>query len=163
MYRVEPTNPLGIVAYVLCKFFTWRDDKEDLIHIGYKALVRAQAKYRPDGGRTFLSFATLCIRRDIIKYLCREKAKMSHFEMTDMDEILDKPPEYDRSLITRETINELVKVLTERDREIVHLHFVQGYRQDEIAKLIGTTRQRVQQILTEACTRMREEYVLQNS
>lgn len=70
---------------------------------------------------------------------------------------VDPAKEAELSLDNAEMIDKIKKCLTKREFEILWQHLGIGYTRKEVGKLIGVSRERVKQILTDAITKVRQK------
>ncbi|MDQ0339909.1 RNA polymerase sigma factor [Caldalkalibacillus uzonensis] len=63
---------LNTVGHICQRYVTWNDEEAS---IGLLAFNRAIETYQPSAGRTFLNYAYLLIKRDLIDYYRRENKK----------------------------------------------------------------------------------------
>lgn len=74
---------LNTVSHLCKRYMTWSDEESS---IGLIAFNRAIDSFQPQGGRTFLNYVYLLIKRDLIDYFRREK----HSQHLSLDHGLDE-------------------------------------------------------------------------
>jgi RNA polymerase sigma factor len=111
------------------RFLTWSDEEAS---IGLLALNRAIDTFKPNGGRTFLSYAYLLINRDLIDYFRKEKKEGSNLILvtqeedtsTNLIDVKKSMESYQQDTETTELIEEILEfseVLKQFDIEFEHL------------------------------------------
>lgn len=79
-------------------------------------------------------------------------------EASIMDTIIE---EEDRKLL-EQRVNNLLKVLTDRQKEAVYLRFIQGMEYEEVGDLLEMTPPAVRKLVSRAIKRMREDFFREN-
>ena len=153
----------GLVYYTMNKYFytttSEYDIKEDLAQVGYMALYKAIQTY--DEGRTeFSTYAVKVIKskminflqNDLYKYVSKGGLKSIH-NNEGLDEDSEKMRDRNMGRMDDDTevnANELLDYIKdykdERAYRIVCL-LNEGYTYDEIGKIIGLSKQRINQII----------------
>jgi RNA polymerase sigma factor (sigma-70 family) len=97
------------------------------------------------------------------------KVKKSYIELSVVDEndkisfdidvsIEDKLIDTENRLLIKKQIEEMLSSLTERQREIIYLRYVQEYDYEEIAKLLNITIHSCRKLVSKALQSLREKY-----
>jgi len=152
-------------------FFSTIGTQDDLVQFGYIGLLAAIRTYRPDMGASFRTYASTCIRNEIVSALRSESSK-KHGTLTgaySLDEASDTQdsaslmdtgrPTPEERLLAAEYSRQLATFvstrLTEREREVFFRH-ARGYSYSEIAlqldittKAVDGTMQRVRKKMSE--------------
>jgi len=137
-----------------------RVSREEIESDGMLGLVLAAESWESDhpSGTSFASYAFGRIRWKILNEARRrrnhELPRVSDGVAEGGEDVADVPLQRDASDIT-ERLPSLLDGLTERERAIVELRYMNGYRSDRIALQFGVTRQRVAQILQRALGKLR--------
>jgi len=131
-------------------FFSQMGTQDDLMQCGYIGLLHAIRKYRPGMGAAFKTYASTCIRNEIVSALRAEQSK-KHETLTTASSLDDEietvcldaresTPE--ERLLAADYSEQLALFmetkLTEREREVLKRH-ARGYSYSEIALQLGTT------------------------
>lgn len=160
------TDNIKLVYFVYTKYFMAKDggrEKDDLISEGMIGLINASNKYDSSRSSKFATFACVCIWQQMCKYLRDNKArltagvvsldaeiKISEGTSITMKDVIGGGEE---DLITEKQIfDELV--LSDKEREVLKYKYM-GYTQEEIAGILGISRQRVNRIIDTARDRYR--------
>ena len=161
------TDNIKLVYFVYNKSFSAKDDgreKEELIAEGMLGLTKAAVKYDVTRGvATFATFACKCIWQQMCKYLRDNKARLTtnivsiDAEVKSVEggtlTIQDLVAGQEEEVQTEKQIfDELI--LSDREREILTYRYM-GYTMDEIASMLGLSRQRVNMIIAVARNRYR--------
>lgn len=176
--------------YIINRYFNDLDyeTKKDLVSVGAFGIMNAIDNYQSDRG-LFSTLASKCIRRVIIDYLIKEQ---KHQGLVSLEGII-KVEKEGKDLSLKETIKdpnnlvdiledeeqnnqikkimlEVIKTLSERDKEIAILYFGIGIRyheQVEIAEELGITRQavslRVKRIVSKISTSLQQAGIIENN
>lgn len=157
---------MKLVYYVYKKVFSIKDggrEREELIQEGMLGLVKASLKYDKSKNITFATFAYQCILRQMQMYLRNNKPRLEASPLSlsatikdvegDQLTIGDMVATDDDGLETeRQIFDELV--LSDKEREVLEYRYM-GYKQDEIGKIMGISRQRVSKLTFTARNRWR--------
>lgn len=142
---------------------------DDLLSFGFEGLLKAFNSFEPEKGLKCVSFITLCVEREYIKALSKQKYKgrnkyniVSLNDKTKVDkhggrekyveEIVGDEISIpvDEEAISSATINEFKyianNILSERDQLVAYKFFIEGKTFEEIGNEVGITRQRAHQI-----------------
>ena len=159
--------------------FTRLAERMDLIQEGNIGLIQAIDSYDPDSGYTFLAFARTCIRNRILSFIQQSSKVLfildtpvfedSEEYITRADMVADEPTilgdasyriaedvmmEEERRQMLYATIEKLPR----REREVIQLLYGVGMRDamslQEVAMLLGVTKERVGQIRNKALMRL---------
>ena len=147
---------------------------EDLVQIGSIGLLQAIERFDPDRGRDLAGFAVPTIAGEIRHHL-RDRATVVRIPRRYADSgaprsavALSSTDEADgrlgRALATdapydssedRLTLVAGLRLLTVRERRIMHLRFFAGLSQDEIAEQVGVSQVQVSRLIRASLERMR--------
>ena len=75
------------------------------------------------------------------------------------DSILDFIIEEEGRLALEQKVNDLLNILTDRQKEAVYLRFLQEMEYDDVANLLDMTAPAVRKLISRAIKRMREEFL----
>jgi len=145
-----------LVATIISRegFFSQTGTRDDLMQYGYIGLLRAIRTYRSGMGAAFKTYASTCVRNEIVSALRAEKSK-KHGALTTASSLDDEMNRENETalLATREPTPEerllaadysrqlttfMKTKLTEREREVLKRH-ARGYSYSEIALQLSTT------------------------
>lgn len=165
---------LRLVAHIVKKFENTKEDKDDLLSIGTFGLIKAVDTYNFKQGTKLATYAARCIENEILMHLrSNKKYKETSSlyapigedkegnEIRLCDIIEDPSPSISDAIILEEhnhNLNEALKILTERELEIIarrfglNDHFIET--QKEIAKSLKISRSYVSRIEKRALTKL---------
>ncbi len=167
---------LRLVAHIIKKYDTDRNDAEDLISIGTIGLIKAIDSYDPDQGTRFATYAGKCVQNEILMYFRAQKKYASQISLAEPievdkegnpltildvmqieDTVIDQIHLKNRTALALEAIR---VCLNERERMILSMRYGLGKRkcttQREIADQLGISRSYVSRIEKAALSKMRE-------
>jgi RNA polymerase sigma-70 factor (ECF subfamily) len=84
------------------------------------------------------------------------KGKMSVQEMP--GELPDDSKDFTEQILNEDALKKAMKILTERQKEVILLKFIEGYKNGEIAKIIGASEGAVKLLQFRALKKMREYF-----
>lgn len=165
---------LRLVAHIVKKYGNTRTDNEDLIQIGTIGLIKAVDTYEPNKGTKLATYAARCIENEILMHLRAIKHSRQDVSLNDpigmdaegneitLEDILsaddENVPEIVEVLINSAEIQERLKTLEPREREILIERFGLGGQEEktqrEIAKRMGISRSYVSRIEKRALTKL---------
>ena len=174
---------LRLVVFIARRFENTGINLEDLISIGTIGLIKAITTYRLDKNIKLATYASRCIENEILMHIRKiagQKAEVSLDEPintdhdgnelllsdvlgTDEDVIL-KPMEDDVDLCV---LRQAVKMLPEREREIVLMRFgLQGRKeltQKEVAQKMGISQSYISRLEKRIMLKLKKELIKQTS
>ncbi|MGN1104975.1 MAG: RNA polymerase sigma factor [Candidatus Coproplasma sp.] len=119
-----------VFAYALSKSGN-KHDADDITQDTFVQVYRYAAQYQPQGKPMAW---IIKIELNLIRRYFQLKSRTVEF-----DESLDNTPSggnCEEALINNEFLREIMKTLTEEEREVITLHVVSGMKHREIAKLL---------------------------
>lgn len=170
---------LRLVAHIVKKYETKKDNVDDLISIGTIGLIKAVDSYYPNKGIKLTTYAARCIENEILMFYRTDKKNSKNIsinesigfdkegnEITLLDIIKTPKPDYAMDIHEKDNIK-LMKTyfnnLTEREKEIITkrygLNNSDEITQKKIAKELGISRSYVSRIEKRALTKMLREFI----
>ena len=168
---------LRLVSHIVKKYYATAPDSEDLVSIGIIGLVKAVDTFKIDSGTRFSTYATICIRNEILMHFRAQKKKSGEISINetidvdrdgnpltymdvistseDLGEELDKKTQSERAL-------RLIKhTLDERERQIITMRYglfglSKNYTQNEVAEKLKISRSYVSRIEKGALEKLRD-------
>jgi RNA polymerase sigma factor (sigma-70 family) len=139
---------------------------DELLGEAQLALVYAASLYDAARNVPFGAYATLVVRHRLIQAVTvwRRFGRLDHVRFTDLPPTEDAAPfdpvchrtrESYREAGDRELLERVRRVLPPRWFEVMRLYFAEGRTMEEIGRLLGISRQRVEQLLSKAIDRAR--------
>ena len=168
---------LRLVSHIVKKYYATAPDSEDLVSIGIIGLVKAIDTFKLESGTRFSTYATTCIRNEILMHFRAQKKKNSEISihetididrdgnpLTYMDVICtneDLGEELDKKNQSRRALRLINRILDERERQIIVMRYglfdlSKGYTQNEIAEKLNISRSYVSRIEKGALEKLRE-------
>lgn len=157
---------LRLVAHIVKKYNTEKEEQDDLISIGTIGLIKAVDSFDFKNGARFATYASKCLQNEILMYFRSKKktqCEVSINETIDTDK--DGNPltytdviscddtiadDIDKKIKTAGALRAVQNVLNEREREIIVLRYglgdIKPVTQREIAKRMGISRSYVSRI-----------------
>ncbi len=141
--RMAPLMHRCVQSFAACGIDI--DDLEQEASLGLLAAVRA---YRPDGGATFTTFATTCMRNRLISVTRRHGARTQAEESLIEDDmpVIDHAADPARQMLEREAVTQLQEELKERLTPLeyrVLLARLSDLSYDEIATRLAVSKKTV--------------------
>ena len=168
---------LRLVVYIAKKFENTGVNIEDLISIGTIGLIKAANTFRADKNIKLATYASRCIENEILMYIRKNSGRrreLSFDEPLNVDrdgnELLlsdilgsegDTVSESIEMAEEKKIIEEAVKSLSRREREIIELRFGLGGRreltQKETAKVLGISQSYISRLEKKIIERLKKE------
>ncbi|MGN1095733.1 MAG: RNA polymerase sporulation sigma factor SigE [Eubacteriales bacterium] len=168
---------LRLVVYIAKKFENTGINIEDLISIGTIGLIKAANTFKADKNIKLATYASRCIENEILMYI--RKTNGSRCELS-FDEPLNTDRDGNELLLSdilgsdadcvgariesaeeKRVIEDAVRLLSEREREIVELRFgLNGRReltQKETAKALGISQSYISRLEKKIIERLKKE------
>lgn len=169
---------MRLVAHIAKKYNNSSEDQDDLISIGTIGLIKAIDTYNIEKGTRLATYASKCIENEILMNIRTNKKNRVQVSLqdpigtdkegneislidvlgTDIDDILD---EVELKVQISKLYEQLDKILTQREREIVKLRYgltPYGYKtQREIAQKLDISRSYVSRIEKRALKKLGKE------
>ncbi|MGN1319166.1 MAG: RNA polymerase sporulation sigma factor SigE [Lachnospirales bacterium] len=169
---------LRLVVYIARKFENTGINVEDLISIGTIGLIKAINTFKLDKNIKLATYASRCIENEILMYLrktTKTKTEVSIDEPLNVDwegnelllsdilgtdvDIIYKDIEDE---VDRQLLNEAIKTLGKRERELIKLRFGIGSKgeeltQKEVADILGISQSYISRLEKKIITRLRKE------
>lgn len=173
---------LRLVAHIVKKYETTRNDVDDLISIGIIGLIKGIDTYKSDKNIKLATYASKCIDNEILMYFRNDKKNNKNIsidesigfdkdgnEITIMEILKTPKPDFAEDIHIKNNINLLSKymnVLSDRERTIIYkrygLNNEEEQTQKEIAKSLGISRSYVSRIEKRALTKLLREFIRNN-
>lgn len=169
---------LRLVAHVVKKYYSSRDDQDDLISVGTIGLVKAVASFDCEKNIRFATYACRCVENEILMYfrsLKKQAQDVSLSEPIDRDkegnelylidvidsseDMVEKIENSDRRRLLKKFLD---SALSEREKEIIILRYglmgKKALTQKETADRLGISRSYVSRIEAKALLKLRNEF-----
>ena len=156
---------MGLVHYVLHKYFPLYIDNQDNIQNGYVGLIKAVDSFDESTGNTFSTYASRCIFNEILMDLRRQnkyaKDISLHAVLAEGD-IRDDPLTIEDILMYEDDytpmyIQEFIQCLDEREITVLR-YLMDGKTQKYVSNRLGMTRSNVCRIVKVMRSKWKECY-----
>ncbi len=156
--EIRPEDHIGLACMIASKFTTLHPiEDSDQFGDAMIGLMKAVAKFRPELGFQFSTFAYHVIKREVIAGWKRRRNDATRIASAFLEDIPDSRQSFDvasgvdtQDLIATMLAN--VSILHPQQRAVIEAR-LKGKKLREIAEILGVSKQRVQQIEDRA-TRM---------
>lgn len=169
---------LRLVAHIVKKYYSAREEHDDLISIGTVGLIKAICSFNGSKGTRLATYAARCIQNEILMYFRgtrRQQGEVSLSEPIDSDkdgnalslmDVISREDTMLEDIEKNDSYNGIYKYifskLDEREREIIidryGLYGRKPLTQREIAVQKGISRSYVSRIEKRALEKLREEF-----
>ncbi len=173
---------LRLVAHIVKKYETSRNDIDDLISIGIIGLIKGIDTYKSDKNIKLATYASKCIDNEILMHFRNDKKNSKNIsidesigydkdgnEITIMEILKTPKPDFLEDIHIKNNISLLSKymnVLSDREKIIIYkrygLNNEDEQTQKEIAKTLGISRSYVSRIEKRALTKLLREFIRNN-
>ena len=170
---------LRLVAHIVKKFDVKQGDTDDLISIGTIGLIKGIDTYQSNKSVRLTTYCARCIQNEILMYYRANNKNNKNIsinesigydkegnEITILDILKSDKPDFALDLHTKENvklINKYIKVLNEREKDIIARRYGLGkfkeQTQKAIAKTLNISRSYVSRIEKRALIKMLREYI----
>ncbi len=170
---------LRLVAHIVKKFETTRDDVDDLIGIGTVGLIKGIDTYKDNNKVKLGTYAAKCAENEILMYFRLDKKNSKNVSLyeeisydkegnkiTIMDILKTNDIDYVEDIYKNDSIKllkEYMNILTPREREIIEsrygLNDQDEATQKEIAKKLKISRSYVSRLEKRATTKILREFM----
>lgn len=175
---------LRLVAHVVKKYSSSRDDSDDLISIGTIGLIKAISTFKPGKGTRLATYAGTCIENEIKMHLRSNKKRRNEILLQDPigkdkdgNEItlIDKLKNEEEDIFDEVNMKFQIKrlhecmreILPEREQRVIKMRYglANGCEmtQKEIAKTLGISRSYVSRIEKKAIKKLKNSFENQES
>jgi RNA polymerase sigma factor (sigma-70 family) len=136
----------GLVVSQAVRLSSQRNDLEDYMQVGFIGLLKAIRNYDPDKSQ-FSTFATVCIRNEIFRYMRKNKKKPINFSF-----------KKDNWYTTKEELWELIPdCLNEKEKLVLKMKS-ENYTHKEIAEKLSCPKGQIKHIVRKIIEITRKYY-----
>ena len=170
---------LRLVAHIVKKFDVKQGEQDDLISIGTIGLIKGIDTYQTNKSVRLTTYCARCIQNEILMYYRANNKNNKNIsinesigydkegnEITILDILKSEKPDFALELHTKENvklINKYIKVLNDRERDIIERRYGLGNLKEQtqkaIAKTLNISRSYVSRIEKRALIKMLREYI----
>lgn len=170
---------LRLVAHIVKKYDTKKEDTDDLISIGTIGLIKGIDSYSYKHGTRITTYCARCIENEILMYYRNNKKNSKNVsinesigfdkdgnEITFLDILKTPKPDFALDIHNKDNISLLkdyFSVLTNQEKQIIikryGLNNQDEITQKEIAKELGISRSYVSRIEKRALTKLLREFI----
>lgn len=178
--RVLIEHNLRLVAYMVQRFKNTGIWFEDLFQVGAVGLIKSVDTFDPQKKVKFTSYATRCIKNEILMFLRRQGKYQRTSHLSDpinvdsegnaltLSDVLEGNVSIESSVMDAETLDELHKILnssalSSREKKIIEMRYgfnEQGMRktQKEVSSILGLTQSYISRIEKRIIRKLRREF-----
>lgn len=173
---------LRLVAHIVKKYESTRNDIDDLISIGIIGLIKGIDTFSYKHGTKLTTYCARCIDNEILMYFRVDKKNNKNIsieesvgfdkdgnEITFMEILKTPKPDFAENIHIKNNIESLRKymnILSDREKTIIYKRYgLNNYdelTQKEIAKELGISRSYVSRIEKRALTKLLREFIKNN-
>tara|TARA_R110002051_G_scaffold299267_1_gene366390 strand:- start:504 stop:995 length:492 start_codon:yes stop_codon:yes gene_type:complete len=136
----------GLVVSQAIRLSSQKNDLEDYMQVGFIGLLKAIRNYDPDKSQ-FSTFATVCVRNEIFRYMRKNKKKP-----------INLPSKKDDWYTTKEELWELLPdCLTEKEKLVLKMK-AENYTHQEIAEELSCQKGQIKHIVRKIIETTRKYY-----
>lgn len=170
---------LRLVAHIVKKYDSKKDDTDDLISIGTIGLIKGIDSYSYKHGTRITTYCARCIENEILMYYRNNKKNSKNVsinesigfdkdgnEITFLDILKTPKPDFALDIHTKDNIvllKDYFNVLTNQEKKIIIKRYgldnQDEVTQKEIAKELGISRSYVSRIEKRALTKLLREFI----
>lgn len=170
---------LRLVAHIVKKYDTKKDETDDLISIGTIGLIKGIDSFSKEKGTRITTYCARCIENEILMYFRSDKKNNRNIsidepigfdkdgnEISFIDILKTPKPDFIEDIDLKDKIKLLgtyMNVLTPREKNIITKRYgLDGYKsltQKEIASTLKISRSYVSRIEKRALTKMLKEFI----
>ncbi len=170
---------LRLVAHIVKKFDYKNIDQDDLISIGTIGLIKGVDSFSNNHGTRLTTYCARCIENEILMYFRSNNKNNKNIsinesigfdkegnEITIIDILKSPKPDFINEIHTNDNIkllNNYIKVLSDRERDIVVRRYGLNNHREQTQKMIAKTlkisRSYVSRIEKRALTKMLKEFI----
>lgn len=117
------------------------------------------AKALPKQRGNFNSWIYMIARNTVIDFYRKRSVRKGKISVEDMPgELPNGRKDFTEQILNEEDLKKVMKFLPERQKEVIVLKFIEGYKNREIAKIIGTSEGAVKLLQFRALKKLREYF-----
>lgn len=170
---------LRLVAHIVKKYDTKKDETDDLISIGTIGLIKGIDSFSKEKGTRITTYCARCIENEILMYFRSDKKNNRNIsidepigfdkdgnEISFIDILKTPKPDFIEDIDLKDKIKLLsnyMNILTPREKNIIMKRYgLDGYKsltQKEIASTLKISRSYVSRIEKRALTKMLKEFI----
>lgn len=174
---------LRLVAHIVKKFESNYVDQDDLISIGTIGLIKGVDTFSNDKGVRITTYCARCVENEILMYFRSNNKTTKNIsinesigydkegnEISIMDVLKAPKPDFVEDITLKDNIkllNQYMKILTPREREIITRRYGLNNQEEQTQKLIAKelkiSRSYVSRIEKRALTKILREFIKNNN
>lgn len=151
---IDVTEHIGLACYIANQLYPKYKHKyelEELVQVAYVGLVKAGNKFDKSRGFKFTTYAAATISGEIKRYISDDKRfnisrgvahgfSILSYEFENENGSLQEKVgsnEFEDSVITRMSLNEAIRKLSEQEKQLLKLYYENEMTQTQIAEILG--------------------------
>ena len=162
---------LRLVAHIAKKYTGPNIEQEDIISIGTIGLIKGINSYKGDKGVKLATYVARCIENEILMHLRSTKKFSQEISLNDAlgqdkegieNSEVSVEDQIDLKMKVKRLYQKISEVLQDREKMIIELRFglngKEAKTQNEIAKMLGSSRAYVSRMETKAINKLSQEF-----
>lgn len=147
------TGNLRFVMFIINRYYSNYNDKEELFSEGVIGLIKAVDKFDVNRNIQFSSYSSRVIMNDINKYFNKiknstDETSLSELVSNDLDndltlmDVIVDDNDFVDNILRKEyykNMNEVIEKLTEDEKKLLYLYFYERKTQTEVSQILGIT------------------------
>lgn len=170
--QILAENNIGLAYYFAQQYVGNGIEYDDLKSLALVGLVKAANTFNPDNDIKFSTYAAVCIKNEI-KMCFRKQKTYNQFHMVSLEEPLndegfelkdtieDDDIGFDEVLSMHDDLQCAMKILTNRERQVMEMKYVMNLSQTETARILGVQQPSISKIADRALLKLRNVMVVQ--
>jgi RNA polymerase sporulation-specific sigma factor len=174
---------LRLVAHVVKKFESTREDKEDLISIGTIGLIKAINTFESSKGARLATYAAKCVENEVLMHIRASKKNKQEVSINEpigidkdgneicLEDVLGSNSEgvldEVELILLNEKLKRVIKKLKARERKVLIMRYglegTKRYTQRDVAKELGISRSYVSRIEKKILYKISEEFQMNDN
>ena len=147
------TGNLRFVMFIINRYYSNYNDKEELFSEGVIGLIKAVDKFDVNRNIQFSSYSSRVIMNDINRYFNKiknstDETSLSELVSNDLDndltlmDVIVDDNDFVDNILRKEyykNMNEVIEKLTEDEKKLLYLYFYKRKTQTEVSQILGIT------------------------
>lgn len=172
---IDVTEHMGLAQFVVKSFYpkySYKYEYEDILQIAYLALVKAANGFNENLGYKFSTFATNSMFRALYNFAQRDRRFNKKIGVAVEQPVLSYESEYENgclanqigsnnfedNLLSKIELQEITEKLSDQEKKIFELYFINDLKQSEIAQIININQNQVSRVKRRVIRKMKSAY-----
>lgn len=159
---------IALAYHIAYQFRGYGVEDDELVSTAFIGLVKAANTFDKNNGAKFTTYAGVCIRRQLLRCITNEAKRFKRLptdsfdmpihgeeDLTMGDMIADNSNAVEK-WEWHEDLKNAYSTLTDKEKAVIDLKFMQGKKSNEIADMLNTCRQEIWSVERRALKKMRK-------